>query len=347
MRARVSTEHQAAIDRRLALLRAELAGETAPGRSWHEEEVEVAPPEEPGVVLPGPETWWGGTTRLRGDGAEWSSDGGGSVAEGPAPGAEAPPLRQPGRHASRRTAPALRERLLAVCVPDTLRGRVALNPGTLATVALVIALAIALTCWFLVRSRPTAVPVSADAAPVGAAIPGTPLSDSSAAPTPAPGVDSGATASSGAAAGGEVTVDVAGRVRRPGIAVLPAGSRGVDALEAAGGARPGVDLTSLNLARLLVDGEQILVGRPAAAASAPAPAPAAGATGAATPDRLVNLNTADAAALETLPEVGPVTAQAIIGYRDEHGGFASVDELLDVDGIGEATLAQIRPWVTV
>ena len=140
----------------------------------------------------------------------------------------------------------------------------------------------------------------------------------------------------------ELVVDVAGKVRRPGIAVLPAGSRVVDALEAAGGARRGVDLTSLNLARPVVDGEQILVGVEAAAG-------VAGSLGTSVPggEALVNLNTADLAALDTLPGVGPVTAEAILGWRDANGGFTSVDELLEVDGIGEATLADLAPHVTL
>jgi competence protein ComEA len=131
-------------------------------------------------------------------------------------------------------------------------------------------------------------------------------------------------------------------VRRPGIAVLPPGSRVVDALEAAGGARRGVDLTSLNLARPVVDGEQILVGVEAAAG-------VAGSLGSTVPsgETLVNLNTADLAALDTLPGVGPVTAESILSWRDANGGFTSVDELLEVDGIGEATLADLAPHVTL
>jgi competence protein ComEA len=137
---------------------------------------------------------------------------------------------------------------------------------------------------------------------------------------------------------------VAGKVRRPGIAVLAAGSRVVDALEAAGGARPGVDLTALNLARPLVDGEQILVGT-TAPPGVPATVGDPSTPGAAGP--LVDLNTADAATLETLPGVGPVTAGAILTWRDQHGGFTAVEELLEVDGIGDATLAQIAPHVTI
>ena len=141
---------------------------------------------------------------------------------------------------------------------------------------------------------------------------------------------------------GSVTVDVAGKVRRPGIAVLDAGSRVVDALDAAGGARAGVDLTDLNLARVLVDGEQILVG------VSPPPGIAATMSGGTSPvATLVNINTADQVALESLPDVGPVTAASILAWRTEHGAFTAIDQLLDVDGIGEATLAKLAPYVTL
>ena len=134
-------------------------------------------------------------------------------------------------------------------------------------------------------------------------------------------------------------------MRHPGIAVLDAGARVVDALEAAGGARPGVELSGLNLARVLVDGEQVVVGgTPPAGAAASSP-PQAGVTGGAV--TLVNLNTATESELDTLPEVGPVTAASILQWRDQHGGFTSVDELLEVDGIGEVTLGKLAPYVTV
>jgi competence protein ComEA len=142
-----------------------------------------------------------------------------------------------------------------------------------------------------------------------------------------------------------VTVDVTGKVRHPGIAVLDAGARVVDALEAAGGVKRGVDVSDLNLARVLVDGEQVVVGVPApTGAAAAAQLPAGGSTGAPT---LLNLNTATEAELETLPEVGPVTAASILAWRDQHGGFTAVDELLEVDGIGEVTLSKLAPYVTV
>jgi competence protein ComEA len=135
---------------------------------------------------------------------------------------------------------------------------------------------------------------------------------------------------------------VAGKVRRPGIATLPLGSRVVDALQAAGGARRGVGLGSLNLARVLADGEQILVGiEPVGAPEAavgPSGSPAGG---------KVNLNTATAEQLDTLPGVGPVTAQAILDWRQKNGRFGAVEDLLDVKGIGDATLAELRDHVSV
>ncbi len=142
---------------------------------------------------------------------------------------------------------------------------------------------------------------------------------------------------------GEVIVDVAGKVKRPGIVVLPAGARVHEAIEAAGGLDGRVDTTSLNLARELGDGEQVLVGvEPAAAPGGGAPAGSASAGGA-----VVNLNTATLEELQSLPGVGPVTAQAILTWREENGRFASVDDLLQVTGIGEKTLATLRDLVSV
>jgi competence protein ComEA len=194
-----------------------------------------------------------------------------------------------------------------------------------------VALAVTGTVFVVLRMHggTAAVPMRAGSVPSGSASP--------LVPTPTP-------SAAGGASGGSVTVDVAGKVRHPGVATLPAGSRVVDALRKAGGARSGVDLSALNLARVLVDGEQILVGR-----GAPGGGIAAGASTAA-PDpsgSLVNLNTATAEQLDTLPGVGPVTAQKILEWRSAHGVFSSVDELLEVDGIGEKTLADLAPHVTL
>jgi competence protein ComEA len=140
-----------------------------------------------------------------------------------------------------------------------------------------------------------------------------------------------------------IIVDVAGWVRDPGVYEFASGDRVIDALKRAGGARRGADLTSLNLAALLVDGTQIVVPRPGAAMPG-----GAGSTGSSTGSTaLINVNTASETELETLPEVGPVTAAAIVEYRTQNGPFATVDDLIDVSGIGPATLEQVRPFVTV
>ncbi|MFI6623869.1 helix-hairpin-helix domain-containing protein [Streptomyces sp. NPDC050528] len=154
------------------------------------------------------------------------------------------------------------------------------------------------------------------------------------------------------AAGTEIVVDVSGKVREPGVHRLPAGSRVTDALRAAGGVRPGTSTEGLNRARFLVDGEQIVVGGPAPAAvpgaggaNTTGVAGSAGSTAGAGPTAPVSLNTATADQLNTLPGVGPVLAQHIIEYRTQHGGFRSVDELRQVNGIGDRRFADLRDLV--
>ena len=229
-------------------------------------------------------------------------------------------------------------------VPDTMRGRVGLDPGPVLLVVALVALAVAVTAFVVLRTGgdSQAVPNRPTLAKTG--------QNSTLVPSPAA---TGASPGGGGGAGGKaVTVDVAGKVRRPGVTTLPAGSRVADALKKAGGPRGRVDLSALNLARVLVDGEQILVGRAAAAggtAGGMAGGMAAGASTAA-PDpaaALVNINTATSEQLDTLPGVGPVTAQKILDWRGAHGAFSSVDELLEIDGIGDKTLAEIAPHVTL
>ncbi|MEU5428751.1 ComEA family DNA-binding protein [Streptomyces olivoreticuli] len=145
-------------------------------------------------------------------------------------------------------------------------------------------------------------------------------------------------------AGGGVVVDVTGKVLRPGIQRLPTGSRVVDALDAAGGARPGTDTTGLNRARVLMDGEQIVVGASPGPAGAPPPGAASGPAGG-RPAGPVSLNSATVEQLDALPGVGPVLAQHIVDYRTEHGGFRSVDELRHVNGIGARRFTDLRPLV--
>ena len=349
MRSRRGTnEHQEAVSRRLAQLSAELASTRA---STAREGLEVEAHEQTTAPAVGGE-WWHGHTRPVADRPplqlvpeiDSPPEVAPAVAPAVVPAAVSPIPRPaapepvkiptPGRHADRRQ-PAWRA---ADLWPSGLRGRIALGPQQVAVVAVLVALGLAVTTWWVIRGDSEAVPVTA---PV-------PVPASSAAglmPVPSGGVSQ---APATAAATGEVTVDVAGKVRRPGIAVLEPGARVIDAIKAAGGARPGVALTSINLARQLVDGEQILVGLPSSGqVTAPVPGSPPGSTSGSPVGALVNLNSATSEQLETLPQVGPVTAAAILAWRDAHGGFTNVDELLEVDGIGDATLAQVKPFVTV
>ncbi len=163
-----------------------------------------------------------------------------------------------------------------------------------------------------------------------------------------------AEASGSAAPAATVVVDVVGEVASPGIVTLAVGSRVADAITAAGGALPGVSVAGLNLARRLNDGAQVTVGAPAPAPAAPVEVPT-GPTGAGagatpqveTPSAVVDLNRASVTELQELPRVGPATAQKIVDYRTAHGNFTSVEQLLDVPGIGERTLANMRDRVRV
>jgi competence protein ComEA len=139
-------------------------------------------------------------------------------------------------------------------------------------------------------------------------------------------------------------VDVAGWVRRPGVYGFHEGDRIIDAIDAAGGARPGAQLDALNLAAPLADSTQVLVPRSAPRSSVGA---VPGVVPAATAGAQINVNTASATELEALPGIGEVLAQRIVDYRTEHGPFSAVDDLLDVTGIGDVILGDIRDQVTV
>jgi competence protein ComEA len=208
--------------------------------------------------------------------------------------------------------------------------------GVLGVVAILVTL---VTVW---RDQPP--PVSS------AAIPGVQMiSSSSASPPPGPPPDAA------------VVVSVVGLVHKPGLVTLSAGARIADALDAAGGPVDGADLIGLNMARRLSDGEQIIVGiapapgqpptmgssTTAQDSSAAAAAPSTSAGPGAAPGEPVNLNTATVEQLDTLPGIGPVTAAAIIAWRDANGTFSSVDQLGDVDGIGPARLEKLRDLVDV
>ncbi|CAA9358810.1 MAG: Late competence protein ComEA, DNA receptor [uncultured Nocardioidaceae bacterium] len=257
-----------------------------------------------------------------------------------------------GRHAHRSIGPGGRvggwvhDRL-----PATMQGSVRLTSTHVSVVALLVAAAMAAATWWVLRADGPGMVVPAPVpSPAGSPLvelSGTPPPEAAAPAGGSSPIVGGAPAAPGATAVGQVVIDVAGKVRRPGIARLPAGSRVADALRSAGGARKGVDLATLNLARVLVDGEQIVVGVPPPTGVAPPAASAPTTTASGAPIELVNINTADQVALETLPGVGPVTAQAIMTWRTENGAFSSVDELLEISGIGDATLAEMAPYVTV
>jgi competence protein ComEA len=157
-----------------------------------------------------------------------------------------------------------------------------------------------------------------------------------------PGADVAQQASSSSSPSVTLIVDVAGEVREPGVYEFAEGDRVIDAIERAGGQMPKADLSLLNLAAPLADGTQILVPK-----SGP---PAAGLPGGAAPgstNGLININSASATDLEALSGIGEVLAATIIEYRDQNGPFVSVDDLMDVSGIGPATLEEIRDQVTV
>jgi competence protein ComEA len=250
--------------------------------------------------------------------------------------------------------------LLPRWLPDASRGggwaaRVRADPGRAGAIALAVVavIAILVTVFTLVRDRPAPV-MSAKLPPVERASSASPRSSAS------PGA--------GQPAGTDrpVVVSVVGLVHTPGLVTLAPGSRIADALQAAGGAVAGADTIGLNMARPLSDGEQIVVGlapvsgQPTVlgssigSGSAPASgAPAGPASGPQSgsvkpkPGEVLNLNTATAEQLDALPGVGPVTAAAIVAWRQANGRFTSVDQLGDVDGIGPARLEKLRPLVRV
>ncbi|MGL5928809.1 MAG: SLBB domain-containing protein [Dermatophilaceae bacterium] len=196
--------------------------------------------------------------------------------------------------------------------------------------------------------RAGATGVTTGAVPVGAPPPTAPVQ-----PPPAGGPDGASARPPSTSASGVAVVHVVGQVRRPGVYRLPHGSRVSDAVAAAQGATTRADVARVNLARVLVDGEQVRVPAPGEpvdpAPGSPPGSPASGSSGTsgATTRAPVSLNSGDLAAFDTLPGVGLVLAQRILDWRGEHGRFTSVDELGEVSGIGEKVLAQLRPLVTL
>lgn len=154
---------------------------------------------------------------------------------------------------------------------------------------------------------------------------------------------------------GSAVVHVVGAVRRPGVYRLRLGQRVEDALRRAGGAEDDTDLQAINLAAKIADGQQVVVPRRAAAGgsgaaaggSGPGGAAAGGGAAGAAPSAPINLNSATAEQLDTLDGVGPTTAQKILEYRSQHGGFSSIDDLAQISGIGPKKLEALKAQVTV
>lgn len=245
--------------------------------------------------------------------------------------------------------------LLPRWLPDTSRGqgwadRIRADPGRAGAVALAViaSLAVLVTVFTLIRDRTEPV-MSAKLPPVEPVSPTNPRSSAS------PG--------SPDRSGLPVVVSVVGLVHTPGLVTLAPGARIADALQAAGGAVDGADTVGLNMARQLGDGEQIVVGlappsgQPrvlgsSVGAGTPGPAGTSGTatTGPKTAPKtaeVLDLNTATVEQLDALPGIGPVTAAAIVAWRQRNGRFTSVDQLADVDGIGPARLDKLRNLVRV
>ncbi|MHA7649257.1 helix-hairpin-helix domain-containing protein [Mycobacterium sp. ML4] len=223
--------------------------------------------------------------------------------------------------------------------------RLRADPGRTGAIALAViaALAVLITVFTVVRDRPA--PVTSAKLP--------PVERVSVSPKP----------SSSAGPDRPVVISVVGLVRKPGLVTLAPGARIADALQAAGGPVDGADTIGLNMARPLGDGEQIVVGlaptsgKPAVLGSSvgtgnpsrppPSGGPSTSGTPRAAPREALDLNTATVEQLDDLPGVGPVTAAAIVAWRQANGRFTSVDQLAEVDGIGQARLGKLRSLVRV
>ena len=243
--------------------------------------------------------------------------------------------------------------LLPRWLPDVSQGpgwvaRVRADPGRAGAIglAIVAALAVLITVFTVLRDRPAPV-MSAKLPPVEKV--------STASPMPSASPRAGEPG----APDRPVVVSVVGLVHTPGLVTLPPGARIADALQAAGGAVNGADTIGLNMARPLGDGEQIVVGlapvsgqptalgSSVASGSTPMSKTATPGPGKPKPGEVLDLNTATVADLDALPGVGPVTAAAIVAWRQANGKFTSVDQLADVDGIGPARLEKLRALVRV
>ena len=253
-------------------------------------------------------------------------------------------------------------RLAELWVPESLRDA-RVDPGRrgMIVLLLVAALAAVATAFGVWRDRPEPRPVETSAV-AALAVSSEPAVPESSAPGPSGGAvsgdgEAGAADQSGSeppAGGspGEIVVSVTGLVGQPGVVTLNSGSRVADAIAAAGGATADADLTGMNLAARLADGDSVVVGA-APAAGDVASGVSGGVAGSVTAADSapaggpIDLNSADEAALDTLPGVGPVMAQNILAWRETNGRFTSIEQLQEISGIGPSRYAQISPLVTV
>jgi competence protein ComEA len=218
------------------------------------------------------------------------------------------------------------------------------EPRTLAALCVVLVIALGFAVHHYLSGRPQSVTAERTApAARAASLEPAPAPSAGAPPHPPPA----GTVGSGAIGGQRLVIDIAGEVAEPGVRTMPPGSRVTDAIEAAGGVAPGTETEGINRARLLIDGEHLLIG-----GEQPGPPPGPGAapgrgTGAVLADGRVGINAATVQELEQLPGVGPVLAGNIASYRDQQGGFTAVEQLLSVPGIGPARLSQLRDRVVL
>lgn len=262
------------------------------------------------------------------------------------------PTRRGGRHAAGVGGDELRPREPLLRPPEPLIGA-QVAPSRLAVIGALILLSVAALVFGgrVLWARASAQPHPVAATGSSSASAGTARSTDAGRPSARAGF--GVASKSASAAPSTLVVQVVGQVRKPGVVHVKAGSRVQDVVSAAGGALSGADLSAINLARVVADGEQIQVPKPGEHPSPPqqpagsAPSGAGGPNAAGDTPSVVDLNTADETALEGLPGVGPVMAQRILQWRADNGRFSTVDELGEVSGIGDKTLEQLRPLVTV
>ncbi len=252
-------------------------------------------------------------------------------------------------------------RFAELWVPESLRDA-RVDPGRRGALILLLvaALAASVTAVGVWRDRPEPRAVETSAI---AALAGAPESAGIGSADLAAADRAGAESSAAGAAGpsspvtvtasSEIVVSVTGLVAQPGLVTLPAGARVAEAIAAAGGASEGADLTGVNLAARLIDGDSVVIGIAPASGSVGSGVSGAGGAagvsggGASAAAGLVNLNTADEAALDTLPGVGPVMAQNILAWRETNGKFTTIEQLQEISGIGPSRYAQLSPLVTV